>query len=112
MDWKGFLKPNWRKIIVFIIISVIIFLGLGFLGMIAFSGIHETIGPPTFEKDLFFVYFSIITLPAQIISTIFYPDYISKSSLEVVGWTLNLIYWYLLSCLIVWGWNKYRGKKK
>jgi hypothetical protein len=30
---------------------------------------------------------------------------------SILGWVLNLIYWYGLSCLIVWIYDKFRKKK-
>jgi len=30
---------------------------------------------------------------------------------SILGWILNLIYWYILSCLIVWIYDKMKKKK-
>jgi hypothetical protein len=36
---------------------------------------------------------------------------IISSAFSITGWVLGIIYWYLLSCLIVWIYDKFRKRK-
>ena len=96
MNWKGFLKPDKRKIVVLIIILLFISLDIlfghitGIIGDILLKIPFFTLFCPSFGIS------SIFCLIQNIIAIIIIP-----------------IYWYLLSCLIVWIYDKIRkGKKK
>ncbi len=99
INLKQFLKPDWRKIVVFVVLSII-----------------SSIYPMTFSVgELYFPYrglplpvyaciegFSDVNLqtPPMRPCEIFYQFLI-----------INLIISYLLSCLIVWIYDKLRKKK-
>ena len=88
MNIKQFLKPDWRKIVIF----VIIFLITSFLR--------------NFYKGL-----EVSTKYGFPI--IFYNwDYYAKTTeFNFVGILVDLIIWYLLSCFIVWIFDKVKKKK-
>jgi hypothetical protein len=103
MTFKQFLKPDWRKIVIFVILSIALFL---VPWNIAFS-----------VTEFRFIYSESgmqgIPLPAYICIEaltafgtppppcgVFYPFLI-----------IDLIIWYLLSGLIVWVYDKVRKKR-
>ena len=101
MDWKEFLKPDLRKILVFVILSLILYFipidasyeswdvqGLPIPAYICYKG--EELTP--------FVSFWLINMPMPPCGFI-YQFLI-----------IDLIFWYLLSCLIVWVYNKVKKK--
>jgi len=99
MTLKQFLKPDWRKIviIIFIIISLLI------------PWVFMRTGPGTgmdIEHFTFFL-FSWIFLP------LFQPcGYISGSICSTIPFfVIHVIYWYFLSCLIIWIYDKVKKKK-
>jgi hypothetical protein len=82
MNIKQFLKPNWKKIVIFVTISIIFSLiDYGISGEL----IIPIIGLP---------------LPFYINYNITYPFLI-----------IDLIVWYFISCLIVWIYDKVKKKK-
>jgi Sec-independent protein secretion pathway component TatC len=90
MNLKQFLKPDWRKIAVFVILSIILFI---------------TPWPepgccdfPYYQGFLLPVYFQggFAGFPKTFIPTNF---------------VIDVIIWYLLSCLIVWIYDKVKKKK-
>jgi len=96
MNWKGFLKPSKVKIILTILIAIpSIF--------VAFSlGLFPLLGPV--------YYFS------GILSVLFF-DLLGFSTSGIIGilfailsYLFAVFYWYLLSCLIVWIYNKIKKK--
>jgi predicted neutral ceramidase superfamily lipid hydrolase len=102
MDWKQFLKPDWRKIVLTIVIFFIP-MGLGFL--IVLEGFAKEAG----QEFLPFYILRIIIILLLILS----PFSIILGFLPyVLKELLNLIFWYLLSCLIVWVYDKYKKQKK
>ncbi len=88
------MKPLWKKIVLFIIISV--------LGCFIFF-----MGGP---NDLFYVLFIIFDLFIFIFAIILHP-FFGYSSVTI-GLVLNIIYWYFLSCFIVWVYDKMKKKKR
>jgi len=95
MKWENFFKPYWKKIILFLILviltSVVSNFGFGIWWAGADMGINYGFpfnfygyggGPPL--------------SPEQPIPTYFYP-------IALIG---NIIIWYLLSCIIIWVYDK------
>lgn len=90
MNWKEFLKPDWRKIIAFIILGIFLLLISNQLG-------YCELGIPlSFTSCTYYEY------PVGGIRDQFY----------VFPFILNLIFWYLLSYLIVWIYDKVKKEKK
>lgn len=102
MDWKQFLKPDWRKIV--IIILIIFFLFLGRL-------IEIPIKIENFLGSFFLFLISPILLFSSC-ATIGGQISLFCQISTLVGFIILPIFWYLLSCLIVWIYDKYRKKKK
>lgn len=92
MSWKEFLKPDWRKICIWIIISIIIILTI-FVENIFF---HLRTGKFYGYPFPFYATGGVVS-PKWL--AIFTPTF----------W-INIFIAYLLSCLIVWIYDK--GKKK
>jgi hypothetical protein len=104
-ELKKFLKPDLRKIVVFAIIAIISWCLLYF----TFILVGETI--PVWLIAINFV----LWLPLFI----FYLLMIGSASLfidiyttGIIAWVFSIFYWYLLSCLIVFGYNKFRKRTK
>jgi len=104
---KQFLKPDWRKIVIFVILLSSILLTIYFLGFYDRNAILKKISDNAFGK---------IECPAcPLIGTCenykckyYLPD-ISTSIAYLIGFGIIS---YLLSCLIVWIYDKFRGRKK
>jgi len=91
MNWKEFLKPDWRKLIITIIIGFI-----GFLSYIIMTRYIHII-----QLILFLPIFFIVSIIPE---EIFIPLFILNSL-----WLLSIPYWYLISCFMIWIYNE---KKK
>jgi len=98
MNWKEFLKPDWKKII--------LTLGL----FVLFSSISLVYGPICFEGCINFGF-----------PYIFYSKIGVGFSNEVQEFTvhtnyysmfIDVVIWYLFSCLIFWIYDKFKKKKK
>lgn len=88
MNWKEFLKPDRRKIVIFVILSLLF--SFSFLPFSLFVvGVSTYIGFP-----LTIYYFSIRTGPIFSFENLI----------------LDIIVWYLLSCLIIWIYDKVKKR--
>jgi len=95
MNWKQFLKPNWRKILIFVIL---IFLSSFFIWNflpVEWMGIGFPI--PFYEMQWGAPAFGISQQPVE-------------TSINSIGLIADIIFWYLMSCLIVWFYDKFRKK--
>ena len=127
MKWKQFLKPDWRKIVIFIILSVFIsLLGLNFTSIFNLYQIENIFVAIIFS--IIFLLPSFVLKSIQFIISLYYANILSplefgtlKASgtltnlfliFSIFGWVLDIIYWYILSCLIVLIYDKFRKKKK
>jgi len=87
MNWKEFLKPDLKKVITFIIIAV---LGISYIFLFrVLAGL------------------SILDLPSVLIFGVLIENYYEFGRAILV----NVLYWYVLSCLIIWIYNKVKKKK-
>jgi hypothetical protein len=97
MNWKEFLKLNLNKLFLFMVISNYTILGLLFL----FRPGLDTSFLDVFDTLLVFLspihFFEILEVGYFGINLIFYMF-------------LTVIYWYLLSCLIIWIYDKLKKK--
>jgi len=124
MNWEQFLKLDWRKIVIFIFIAILTY----FFGIIEYYPWEMAIvGGVTLKTNIFLLPFGSnlkcsrpvipepipwqctdnVTLegdwsvrPSFIFFLLNYPLQISS----------NIIYWYLLSCSIVWIYDKVKKK--
>jgi hypothetical protein len=104
MSLKQFLKPDWKKIAIFIIIilpSIVVEACVN--NLLSCQLISAPFGYILVLFTLFvfpiFLLFKVIGIPYQV----FLP--------WVLVLVINLLYEYLLSCLIVWIYDKFRNKK-
>jgi hypothetical protein len=101
MSLKEFLMPDWRKIVIFIILSILTNFGILLFALSVTGG------------D--FGYFEIIGLPLG-----FYR--IAPCSMGIRGIVcgegffsltyliINLIFWCFISCIIIWGYDRLKKK--
>jgi hypothetical protein len=92
MKWKEFLKPDKKKIVltvIFPVLTITIYISAWLFGQMFKSGV------------LFVILINLFM--------IFAFPYFSIGS-ELVGLISSFIYWYLLSCLIVWVYGKVKKK--
>jgi len=91
MSWKEFLKPDWRKIVITI----------GFFIVSSFTG-------------YLYVKLSYSSWLMNLGKVLYFPSFFILEILNLrntpngVLYFFNFIFWYLLSCFIVWIYNKVR----
>jgi len=115
MDWKQFLKPNKGKIVLtlfFFVLAIVMFINLIFFApaLGETRRYHKIISPIIEEiliPNLFFILFPFTYLHYVVIYQITKIDFMTSFCLTFI---LNLIFWYLLSCLITWIDNKRKKK--
>jgi len=97
MSWKDFLNPDWRKMVLFFLLScffISVFWGLFYTSSIIrffaypFSHIYDIFVNSEFASQHFII--------AKLLSTTLL--------------TIDRFYYYLLSCLIIWIYNKRKKK--
>jgi hypothetical protein len=101
MNWKEFLKPNWEKIVIIISLGISYFV----IGTFYFSnclGVSSSLAkfvPPDYCKFLSpFVVFLGLPVIIRAIGL--------ESFQMILSLILLIVYWYFLSCLIIWIYNK------
>jgi hypothetical protein len=102
MTIKQFLKPDWRKIKVVMILLILTNFGFLFLVLMTTAGdagYFDMIGLP-----LGFVKLSICSNLSGVVSC-------GGGFFSLPFLIINIIFWYLLSCLIIWIYDKFRKKK-
>jgi len=98
MNVKQFLKPDWRK--VFII--AIIFIVLIYLSFTPFLG-----SSPIFTQTLGVIIFLFLAFP------IVFLNFLKLGIFAFLfGFILSILFWYLITCLIFWIYDKFRKVKK
>ena len=99
MNLKEFLKPNWKKVLLTIIFAI-----FSFWFLYNYTGI----GGPRYEPNLLF---TIVALIAAFLNLpLLIPNYNPLYETAIFYFILDLIYWYLLSCLIIWIYDKVKKK--
>jgi len=126
VKWKQFLKPDWRKIVIFVILFITTNLFLEGYPHLIFTAVNMSYGPWPVKKGGY-----PFTFLFRVSHFLDYPlsDYknasnlfpvgtitIQKSSTSILGlnipqFLIDTIIWYLLSCLIIWIYDKYKKKK-
>ncbi len=99
MTLKQFLKPDWRKILIFVILLIIsTFIGYNEANCMSFGGgCTHSYGFPFTIYSIHQSAYMPSPLPK---TTHFNPTFIIP----------NIIIWYLLSCLIIWIYDKFRKR--
>ena len=113
MNFRVFLKPDWRKIVIFLVLLLFLFyfelnrpivkcIGGDICKKYCLLGIPEPLPPvtKTYVKDTSACccYFKFDNLEFYNISPLLY-------------WIIYTIFLYLLSCLIVWIYDKFKKRK-
>jgi len=127
MDIKQFLKPDKRKIVIFVVITIL-FLTLYYLTEklnkeACYS--HEVIGGAVFIGGLcdfrllplLIIFNPIIGFTHYVNGAIIPKPEIGQNLTNLIGLSLfnailTLPYYYIISCLIVWLYDKFRKKKE
>ena len=97
MNWKQFLKPDWKKIVIFVVFFILMYIWAYNCGDIRSSALCEARGFPL----IYWNYHTISKMPPKTETNLFYFELI-----------VDLIIWYLLSCLIAWIYDKLKKPKK
>ena len=91
---KSFFKPTWGKAILFVVLSVILWFSSW---LIAFKYAGGEYTPPVFWiVDLGLALAAKLRLPGG----------------DFINTVYSLIYWYFLSCLIVWVYRKIKNRNQ
>jgi len=124
MNWKEFLKPTFRKIMIFIVLFVT-FISLNII--VSVCGPDKTLSCDT-TYNLHLLTETTLFLPTTTFSTI--PNFYTVCSVNATTGTTCIpgllieeqeiifniisifIYWYILSCLIIWIYDKKLKKVK
>jgi len=96
MTIKQFLKPDWRKFVIFLLFFILTYIWVYDCGDINSSISCEAHGFPM----TYWSHYTISKIPLQAENTISYFELIA-----------DLIIWYLLSCLVIWIYDKVKKKK-
>lgn len=108
MKWKEFLKPDWRKIVILILLFIIASLeGIGVEEPIARRGPVPTIYYYHLNPLLW------VIPPFELISVGPVKGYEFlgiRLDIIPIQYYFSLIYWYILSCLIVWIYDRVKKK--
>jgi len=113
---KEFLKPDWRKALIFLIMLIVsISLG-GKFGAICIDFPKSNISTCKMgcgETALLFLPLWPLSFftPCTTLQGLFI-DVFSQSNILFYSVLLNIPYWYLLSCLLIFGWNKFKDEKQ
>ncbi|OGI12694.1 hypothetical protein A3K64_03930 [Candidatus Micrarchaeota archaeon RBG_16_36_9] len=99
MTFKQFLKPDWRKIVIFVIFLIVS------LFFAFYTDISDNI------SDIFSPLLFVLIFPWYLFLGLI--SFISLSSVYLffISFIPVIIYQYLLSCLIVWIYDKLRKRK-
>jgi disulfide bond formation protein DsbB len=106
MNWKKFLKPNKRKIVVTISLVLI-----GFLEILQ----NWPIEPPIWWNYWINFFILIPVLPIIFtapFSVLYNPNAPAMLGFSLIGWIIIVFWSYFLSCLIFWIYDKFRKSKK
>lgn len=125
MNWEQFLKPNKKKILIFIALVILFILSM----MIYFlsrpiSETSCTTEECKIEREAMYArrnlndtLFLLIASPFIAVAFLFtwtnliYTNPEFYNALDIILFILSFFYWYILSCIIVWIYDKFRKKK-
>jgi len=112
---KEFLKPDWKKVLIFLIILVLSISIGGKFGAICIDFPRRDL--PTCRigcGDTALLFLPLWSLsffaPCTTLQGLFI-DVFLQSNILFYTVVLNVPYWYLLSCLLIFAWNKFRKRK-
>ena len=99
MNIKQFLKPNWRKFVIMGILTMILFLSAMLVSAADNPQIEGYLNIP---EVVVLVFFAVVIVLFPFSELTYFPDFLAL--------TFIIIYWYFLSCLIVWIYDKVKKK--
>lgn len=101
MNWKEFLKPNGRKIIVFVILILICFFSLSFLVLVDLFGMGG-VSP-------YLMAWVIVNWPLVLGSLVTGKVIVGLLPIFII---MDIFWFYSLSCIIIWLYDKIKKVKK
>lgn len=124
MNWKQVIKPDWKKLVIFLSLIFLVII-IGQLFIFIKENIFILSFGPLDHSDYIWLPLSsgefepfncgaFTGRPCPAVNTgghmgaIVFEEF--KVNYTFIG--LNLIFWYLISCLIVWIYDKFRKPKK
>jgi hypothetical protein len=112
MNWREFFKPDWRKSGIFLILFVVSPL-IFFLNLSSFS-MQERLRMIGYDLGAV-IAIKLFYLLDYVLNLVFLTLTAASNGngdIMLLGIALNIIYWYLISCLIVWIYDKLFRKVK
>jgi len=94
MTIKQFLKPDWRKIIVFVILLIFVVIIIPIMN----SGFGR--------------YTSSVGFPLVFYEETFWPKEMEKTNFIISNFIIDIIVLYIISSLIIWIYDKVKKKKR
>lgn len=137
MKWKEFFKPTWQKFSIFLLLLAL-YLGITFFRLLLFSSVqattlsvcsndfqniyrdvvlNNTCSKATINQTFTNYVYSVTNANAVLVSfvsnlgIIILPLNLGFSLLDISGVVMP-IYWYLLSCALVWIYSAVKKRKK
>ena len=105
---EEFLKPDWRKVIVFVIVFVtfvLVNVGLIYTRNVGVGPLLLRVGEEYIEEYgipfIFYTYHGCPVLPSEMLKDINCPT----MTFNVYPFVLDIVVWWFLSCLIVYGYD-------
>jgi len=98
MNWKEFLKPEWGKIVIFVILMAVTYF---------YESNWWILGPDVHFHGLPLPYYQCTTeyLPHTPVDT--YCNFkVGPDAFPYIWLVIDVIFWYFISCLIVWIYDK------
>jgi len=106
MNWKEFLKPDWRRVLVFILYPPLLFLLQGLIISFTYSKIEQLNFATLIAK--------IIGVPIINFETLLSFSTIQQYQLNLIFssmfFILDQVYRYFFACLIIWVYNKIKKR--
>jgi len=93
MNFKQFLKPDWRKVVIFFVVSFL---------LTFFLGVESPVTP--LDISITKIGFPVLLLTIK--ETLLGKTY----KWNFVNLIINIVVWYLLSCLIIWVYDKIKKR--
>ena len=110
MNWKKLFEPNWKKLVIFLILSFVIQSISGFFGLLAELGLTSVI--TNFLGSIFHPFSILLVILMKLLKvTYFTVSPFSRFLLNIISYILGIldfIYLYGVSCIIfqLYGKNK------
>ncbi len=112
VKWKQFLKPDWRKIVMSVILIILPIFQTIHAMRTTRPGVDDiSIRLTPIVGVILFPIFILAIVLRSLIKYIAIHGLVLGYYLTILGLIISLIYLYLLSCLIIWIYDKYKKKR-